>query len=88
MYPDNDDKNNLPSIPAAGGGLPDLPAPADAGLSAAVRNALGSGREAAHLPARFVKTGNDIARRAKAEKPSVRTGAPRKAHIGPRSGHK
>lgn len=88
MCPDNKDIPTLPGLSSAKD-APGIPSAApDAGLSAALRQALGSGGGPAHLPERFLKTGQDIAKRAKAEKPSFRTAAPRKGHIGPRSGHK
>ena len=66
-----------------------LPQPADASLSAAFRHALGGGQAQAHLPLRSLKAGQEIAKRAKADKPGApQKAAPRKAHIGPRSGHK
>lgn len=61
----------------------------DAGLSAAFRHALGTGTGQPHLPASSLKTGQEIARQARADRPAAPAkGSPRKAHIGPRSGHK
>ena len=68
---------------------PDGAQPPDASLSAAFRTALGGKLGEAHLPLPALKTGQEIARQAKAHKPGApNKGAPRKAHIGPRSGHK
>jgi len=70
------------------------PQPPDAGLSAAFRHALGGGHAEGHLPVPSLKTGQEIARRAKADKAFMHSAgapqkaSPRKTHIGPRSGHK
>ncbi len=88
MCPDKKDTQPLPGLSSGKDSTAVPSAAADAGLSAALRQALGSGNGPAHLPERFLKTGQDIAKRAKAEKPSFRAAAPRKGHIGPRSGHK
>jgi hypothetical protein len=82
-----DIKTSLASLPTAQGKAEPI-VNADSALSAALRGALGSGHDAAHGPGRFVKTGQDIAKRAKAEKPSLRNAVPHQGHIGPRSGHK
>ena len=64
------------------------PAP-DTTLSSAFRHVLGAGGSQNHLAASPLKQGQEIARRAKAENHGAAPkGAPRKAHIGPRSGHK
>ena len=69
--------------------LPGSAASPDSSLSAAFRSALGGKPDAAHLPASPLKTGQEIARQAKSSRPGApHKGAPRKAHIGPRSGHK
>lgn len=61
----------------------------DVGLSAAFRHVLGGKAGQPHLPGSSLKTGQEIAKRAKTEKPGAPSkAAPRKAHIGPRSGHK
>ena len=74
---------SLPGIAPEG-----APSP-DASLSAAVKAALGGKSGEAHLPPPALKTGQEIARQARAQKPGApQKGAPRKAHIGPRSGHK
>ena len=66
-----------------------LPQPPDASLSAAFRHALGGKPADGHLPGASLKRGQEIAKRAKADKPGASPkGSPRKAHIGPRSGHK
>jgi hypothetical protein len=62
---------------------------ADTSLSAAFRHVLGNSQ----TESPFVKAGaspfEDFARRAKADRPGKpSSGAPRKNHIGPRSGHK
>ena len=73
------------SLPAISG----QPAAPDTALSSAFRHVLGGTGAQGHLPTAPLKTGQEIARRAKAEKPgAAQTGAPRKTHIGPRSGHK
>jgi hypothetical protein len=74
----------LPAITAVTG------AHADAALSSAFRNALGSSGNAPHLPAPTLTPGQELSKRAKADKPAARfKGAPHsKANIGPRSGHK
>lgn len=76
-------------------GLPGLvrdaaqPQPADAALSAAFRHALGGKPGDAHLPGASLKRGQEIAKQAKIDRPGAPAkGAPRNAHIGPRSGHK
>lgn len=62
---------------------------ADAALSAAFRQALGGKAGEPHLPASPLKRGQEIARLAKTDNPGASLkGSPRKAHIGPRSGHK
>jgi hypothetical protein len=78
---------SVPSLPQnAPGAAPPLP---DAALSAAFRQALGARTGQPHLPGSSLKTGQEIAKLAKADKPAAPgKGAPRKAHIGPRSGHK
>ena len=63
-------------------------ASADSGLSAALRNALGSAPDPSHRPGAGLTTGQDIARRARSEKPSHRNATPPRGHFGPRSGHK
>ena len=85
-----DRKNQGPrvahSFPLAAGTLQQ---PADAGLSAAFRHVLGTKPGEAHLPAPALKPGQEIARLARSDKPAAAgKGTPRKAHIGPRSGHK
>lgn len=71
------------------GAEPALPQPADASLSAAFRQALGGRPGEGHLPVPSLKTGQEIARRARADKPGApQKATPGKVHIGPRSGHK
>lgn len=73
------------SLPAISG----QPAAPDTALSSAFRHVLGAGGSQNHLAASPLKQGQEIARRAKAENHGAAPkGAPRKAHIGPRSGHK
>lgn len=58
-------------------------------LSAAFERALGGGPAGPHLAVSSRKTGQEIAQRARTEKPAPSMkGAPGKTHIGPRSGHK
>lgn len=63
--------------------------PADTSLSAAFRHVLGHAPSDSPLPGSVLKPGQDLARRAKNERPegTAKTVA-RKNHIGPRSGHK
>lgn len=78
-------KAQLPGI-GPDAALPPLP---DASLSAAFRQVLGGRPSEGHLPVPSLKTGQEIARQAKAGKPGApMKGAPGKVHIGPRSGHK
>lgn len=65
------------------------PLPPDATLSAAFRHALGGKHAENHLRDHPLKRGQEVAKLAKAGKPPAPgKGAPKKAHIGPRSGHK
>ena len=62
---------------------------ADTRLSAAFERALGGGPVGPHLPASSYRREREPAQNAKAGKPAFSNkGAPRAAHIGPRSGHK
>jgi hypothetical protein len=62
---------------------------ADSRLSAAFERALGGGPVGPHLPASSYRRERESAQNAKAGKPAFSNkGAPRAAHIGPRSGHK
>lgn len=91
-------KSGLPARPVTDpstASLPGLasasvpPLPADAGLSAAFRQALGGRSGEAHIPDASSRTGREIARQAKADRPGApHKGTARKTHIGPRSGHK
>lgn len=89
-------KSGLPARPATDpstASLPGLasapPLPADAGLSAAFRQALGGRSGEAHIPDASAKRSKEIARQAKADRPGApHKGSARKTHIGPRSGHK
>lgn len=60
----------------------------DAALSAAFRQALGAAPNEAHPQLPSLNRGTELAKRAKAGKPAFDKASPRKAHIGPRSGHK